>query len=92
MSHNLYYDTAQDGDSTGTKTVCTSNCAIFTSIANKDFSLKTAVGGGMSLPSPFNIDPNGVTRGGDSAWDRGAYEFGSSGVVVIQPPTNLVVQ
>jgi hypothetical protein len=31
------------------------------------------------LVPPYNIDGNGVTRGTDGTWDRGAYEFVSGG-------------
>lgn len=91
ISNNWYYNTSQDGDSTGTKMVCSSGCDVFNNVSGKDFRLKAAIGGGMSLSSPYNTDMNGVTRGSDGTWDRGAYEFGGSGATV-QPPTNVKVQ
>jgi hypothetical protein len=30
---------------------------------------------GITLPSPYNTDPDGRTRGGAGSWARGAYEF-----------------
>ena len=39
-----------------------------------NFNLSTATTAGVSLSSPFNTDPNGITRGGDGVWDKGAYE------------------
>lgn len=92
ISHNWYFNTAQDGDLSLTKTVCTSGCDVFTSISGSDFRLKVAVGGGMALGAPFNVDANGVARGGDGAWDRGAYEFGVTAPPLLQPPTNLIVR
>jgi hypothetical protein len=32
--------------------------------------------GGVTLGSPFNLDPHGITRGSDSYWDLGAFQFG----------------
>lgn len=36
------------------------------------------VNGGISLSSPFNMDPDGNTRGSDGQWDRGAYQYATS--------------
>lgn len=91
ISHNWYYDTVQDGDSSATKTVCNSGCDLFKSISGKDFRLDSATAGGMTLSAPYNTDMNGVIRGADGTWDRGAFEFGSAAATV-QPPTNLKVQ
>lgn len=41
-----------------------------------DLHLKAATQPGKSLPAPFDLDPDGKTRGADGSWDRGAYEFG----------------
>ncbi len=92
ISNNWYYDTPQDGDSTPTKTVCNSNCDVFASIGGKDFRLKTAIAGGVALGAPYNIDMNGVVRGVDGTWDRGAFEFSGGAASVLQPPANLKVQ
>jgi hypothetical protein len=40
----------------------------------------------LSLPSPFDIDPNGTTR----STDRGAYQYGGGTSQGPQPPTELV--
>lgn len=53
---------------------------------NGDFRLISTTLGGMSLPTPFNVDRLGAIRGGDGTWDRGAYEFGSSSLA---PPGGL---
>jgi hypothetical protein len=42
---------------------------------------------GISLSSPYNLDPDGTTRGADGTWERGAYEFTSFGKPV--PPSGL---
>ncbi len=90
MSNSWYYNTQIDGDSTSTKTVCTSNCDIFNSISGKDFRLKTSVGGGMALSAPFNVDMNGVTRGSTGSWDRGTYQYAPA--TALAAPTNLTVK
>jgi chitodextrinase len=75
-SHNLYYNTVQDGDSTPTKVVLSAGESdIFVSASGKNFRLKVATAAGQSLASPYNVDLDGTTRGGDGTWDRGAYEF-----------------
>jgi len=40
---------------------------------------------GLTLPSPFDTDPRGHTRGADGTWERGAFEFGGRP----SPPVNL---
>jgi hypothetical protein len=94
ISHNWYYNTQQDGDTSTSKVVCSSSCDIFLSIATKDFRLKTATAAGQVLAAPMNFDPYGVARGSDGTWDRGAYEFGVGNSVpaTIAPPTNLTVR
>lgn len=47
------------------------------------------VGGGLTLPSPYNIDPLGNVRGTDGSWDRGAFQF--NGATPPNPPTTLTV-
>jgi hypothetical protein len=57
-----------------------SNTSRFVSVASlytADFHLEGAVPG-VSLPSPYNMDMDGNTRGADGTWDRGAYEYVSS--------------
>lgn len=89
---NWFYNTVQDGDSSSTKVVCTSNCNLFANLSGKDFHLASATPAGTTLSSPFNVDPDGVTRGSDGAWDRGAFEFGGKApIVTVNPPANLRV-
>jgi hypothetical protein len=92
MSHNWYYNTAQDGDATATKVVCTSGCDIFNSISGKDFRLKTATAAAMALAAPYNVDGNGVTRGLDGHPDRGAYEYAAPVSAAVSAPSNLRVE
>ncbi|MBN1889573.1 MAG: right-handed parallel beta-helix repeat-containing protein [Thermoflexales bacterium] len=40
-----------------------------------DFRLAFATNPGLTLPAPFDRDPDSVARGWDGVWDRGAYEF-----------------
>ena len=47
---------------------------------------------GAPLPSPYNMDMTGATRGADGVWDLGAYEFWSGSTpspIAPAPPTNL---
>ena len=46
----------------------------FVNYAAENFHLSAAIAG-FSLGSPYNTDLDSVTRGGDSTFDRGAYEF-----------------
>jgi hypothetical protein len=91
ISNNWYYNTVQDGDSTATKTVCSTGCDVFVSSGGKDFRLKTAVGSGLALVAPYNADMNGVIRGADGTWDRGAFEFGGAAAAPAAP-TNFIVK
>ncbi len=34
--------------------------------------------GGLAQASPYNTDPDGLTRGADGTWERGAFEFSST--------------
>lgn len=65
----------------------------FSSPSAKTFTLSSDTAGlhlndGVTLSSPYNIDPLGVTRGAHGKWDRGAFGFVSGGGPVT-PPTNL---
>jgi hypothetical protein len=63
----------------------------FTSIANKDFSIKTGsivIDKGVTLTG-FNYDQMGTTRPKGTAWDIGAYEFTSGSNIELLAPTGL---
>jgi hypothetical protein len=62
----------------------------FVNIANNDFHLAAgspAIDKGVTLPAPYNIDKDGVSRPQGSAFDIGAYEFTSGAPVTVVPPT-----
>ena len=87
---NWYYNTVQDGDSSGTKQICSSNCNLFVDSTNRDFRLASATTAGTTLPSPFDVDPNLITRGSDGTWDRGAFEYSRAGTPgTLSPPSNV---
>ena len=89
ISNNWYYNTVQDSDTSATKTVCTSGCDIFVDHAGRNFRLKSAIGGGVALAPPSTVDADGTPRGVDTAWDRGAYEFGGAVVSPLAHPAYL---
>ncbi len=62
----------------------------FVDSAQKNFHLARATNAGLILSVPFNLDPEGIIRGSDGNWDRGAFEFGGT-VTRPEPPTNLRV-
>jgi hypothetical protein len=94
ISHNWYYNTQQDGDTSASKSVCSASCDIFVSMAGKNLRLKAATAGGLAVAAPMNVDAFGVARGGDGTWDRGAYEFGASSAALppVAAPTNVTVR
>lgn len=89
FDYNWYYNTGAGADNGPNKQVCVSSCAVFVDPANKNFRLAQSVGAGVILPPPFNTDMDGVSRGSDGVWDRGAYEFGGGVGGVLPPPSNL---
>jgi hypothetical protein len=42
---------------------------------------------GKALPAPYNMDPDGNTRGSAGSWTMGAYQ--AAGGAQPPPPTNL---
>lgn len=50
---------------------------------NGDYSLASATNAGTTLVG-YSTDPNGVTRGADGTWDRGAFEYEAGG----EPPAS----
>jgi len=48
--------------------------------------------GGVTLGSPYNVDPLGVSRGADGQWNRGVFQLGSSSASQPpNPPANVQV-
>lgn len=60
---------------------------LFVSYAGQNYHLARATNAGLTLQPPYTLDYDGVLRGGDGGWDRGAYEFVSG--TRPNPPTNL---
>ena len=95
-NHNAY--TLGAGSESGSFNFVASNQFVNESAGNPgaaDFHL-TATGvtafanKGKALAAPFNVDPDGNTRGADGGWDIGAYEAGkSTGPAAPAPPTGL---
>ena len=53
----------------------------FTDSANADYTLNSATDDGDStIGATYNTDMSGATRGSDSVWDRGAFEYNGTGV------------
>jgi hypothetical protein len=76
IGYNWYYSTTADNDAGATKTVCTVSCNIFVNFATRDFTLVGPLASaGVTLASPYTVDRNGITRGADGVWDRGALEY-----------------
>jgi hypothetical protein len=75
QASNWYFDTQVDGDDDPASEVCTADCEIFVDRDARDFHLATPTTAGTTLDEPFDTDPDGVPRGGDGVWDRGAFEF-----------------
>jgi hypothetical protein len=101
-NNNIYWNTPGPGLPSNDYDLCNSNCSethlqtysntnLFTNYSGQNYSLAMATTAGVTLPSPYNIDYIGVTRGADGTWDRGAYEYASGGGQAPAPPTNLTV-
>ena len=71
---NWYFNTVNDTPGTGDQT-CSSNCNIFTNLTGGDFHLTTATNAGLNVGTAYYVDPDGVIRGSDGTWDRGAFEL-----------------
>jgi hypothetical protein len=94
-----YYNLSGNGSGqTGSVTYTLNDAADFVNQPNSsnpiaaDFHL-TATGagafvGGKTLPAPYNVDPDGNTRGSGGVWNIGAYQYVSGGGTP-KPPTNL---
>jgi hypothetical protein len=89
---NNYWNSSSNGIGSGTSDVTSSESTsvLFQNYAGADYRLgasSQALNIGFTLPSPFNVDADGVTRT-PGAWDAGAY---NSGISASTPsaPTNL---
>jgi hypothetical protein len=54
--------------------------------AAENYRLTAHTTSGLTLPSPYDVDPDGKARGATGVWDRGAYAYG---LVAPAPPTNV---
>lgn len=57
-----------------------------------DFHLAFATEPGATLPAPFDRDPDSAARGTDGTWDRGAFEFTPSQLILHGAPANQAVR
>jgi hypothetical protein len=64
-----------------------STTSVFVNYAGKDYRLSRATIAGMNLPSPYNVDKSGITRGSVGVWDIGAYEYTGT----TPPPTTAAL-
>jgi hypothetical protein len=70
----------------------TGTADIFRNASNGDFHLTMETKDGLHLPSPFDLDPDGVSRGTDNGiWSRGAFQLIST-TQQPTPPQSLTVQ
>lgn len=89
--YNSYYDTTATADSSANKKSY-SGVNPFVSYSTKNFHLAAATDAGITLASPYNVDPEGNIRGADGVWDRGVYEFlaGTGPPALLQLSTSAV--
>jgi hypothetical protein len=87
-THNAFF-----GESTVGTSAYSGSGSPFDSLTLTDFGLSSSVASAMSagytLSSPYDVDMDGVTRGADGKWDRGAIEFNAGGGSVPGAPGNF---
>lgn len=76
------------------ETHATANTSIFVNnSAGEDFRLTADTQPGLALPSPYNTDMDGNSRGSDGVWSRGAFQFtggaSTTNPVIFVSPPNL---
>ncbi|MGZ6441690.1 MAG: hypothetical protein ACXWRU_16645 [Pseudobdellovibrionaceae bacterium] len=66
----------------------------FVNYVGLDFRLNVDTLAGLSLFSPYNVDPLGAIRGVSGIFDRGAFQFqgNGGGSTILLAPTNLRIQ
>lgn len=94
--NNIWYDIGTIGMTVACGAATCSNNTFsgltsgnFVSVGTQNFRLTGAIAG-TSLSSPYNQDMDGVTRGADGTFDRGAFEFDEGGEPP-PPPTGLTL-
>lgn len=84
LDSNWYYNTRHAGSGTNEQD-CTNSCqSYFANIGSLDARLVKPLAGAV-LAAEFGSTLNGLTRGRDGVWDRGAYEY-DSGASPVTPP------
>jgi hypothetical protein len=95
LSYNWYYSTTHSNDSAGTTQDCSSGCTgLFVNMDAFDFRLSSTSlpnVGDSSIGAEYSIDMNGVTRGADGAWDRGAFEYAGNANSSLLPPAGVKI-
>ena len=83
-NYNYYINSGgSHGEANGTSA---SSGNPFVNDAGLNFQLTANTPPGLSLSTPYNVDPNGVTRGSSGIWDIGTFQLGGN---IPNPPTNL---
>jgi hypothetical protein len=86
MTNDFTHDYNASDESLGEAHGQSVTSSIFNDTASADFTLKADTDAGEVLGAPFNVDMLGNTRGADSTWDRGAYEYtlgvGAAGTLI----------
>lgn len=77
--NNLHYDVSNSSVSCSTASNNTVAGADPFVDYSTDLRLTGATAAGVSFGSPYNVDMDGVTRGADGTWDRGAFEYNAGG-------------
>lgn len=67
----------------GTSTQINVPTSIFVDYAGGNYHLASATTDGTTLSAPFTTDMDGITRGADGTWDRGAFEYTAPGTTGI---------
>ncbi|MGZ3768301.1 MAG: hypothetical protein ACXVCP_02140 [Bdellovibrio sp.] len=92
-NHDYNYFINSGGTQSEPNGVSTASGNPFVNYVALDFRLNADTVAGISLPSPYNMDPLGTVRGVSGIFDRGAFQFqGNSSSTVLLAPTNLRIK
>lgn len=81
--NNLLLTSSLDTCGTAGNNTTAGSSAVFVDRTNNNYHIVSTTGAGfprnagVNLGSPYNVDPDGISRGADGTWDTGAYEFAS---------------
>jgi len=88
--YNAYFNTTSTPTEAHSQTGAGSP---FVNLSTGDLRLLASTKAGTSLASPYDIDVVGAKRGADGTWDRGAFDYVTSGASLsLNAPQNLRVQ